>query len=591
MLYSEGIRCRVPTAEREFAAVRRVHGKQGAKRKAPAKYELPEPGEVATYVRRARPNGRKFWAVAGVSETATHVRREGDGYVDEVQAVHVIVSFGLDDVNPDDSEQVRRAFEFVARMMTGLYPGVQMKLVGQADGTRKAFHVHCVQNAVIAERMEVDGQVWEAGRKMSGALTDITRLRERVDEFIDLHGADYGVEQKLPSVREQKVEKRNARDRRMAARGEISNHDIIRAAFETAMDDARSVHMDGFIEVMSEHDVTVNYRVSRAGKPNERHTLSYRLDDMKTPVRGTTLGDHYAYESTVEQLEANAAGLPRERRPAKQHAGTPKPLPSLTAQELAEAQAVVNQLALEERAAQTEAQIAADFYDAKTEDLEAAFEARAIGDYEELARLANATREKALQRKTQRTQIAATTSPVAKTQAPAAVPVEPQPPTPEVNQDPMWRERMRAALKEADAVSQELSDRMINEYLREKEAANAADRERLAQIADVVIQPEHEIQTTSPPEIPATDLHREPGSPEAAVSAHEPHEARTATPETETTDAAPTADEAPLMTTHEVNPHLAAARKREEKLARLRAKLGADEVEGEQSADEPDFSR
>lgn len=579
VLYSEGILCRVPTAEREFAAVRRVHGKQGAKRKAPAKYELPEPGEVATYVRRARPNGRKHWAVAGAKETATHVRREGDGYVDESQAVHTIVSYGLDEVNPDDSEQVRQAFEFVVTMMTELYPGIQMKLVGQADGVGNAFHVHVVQNAVVVEDMEVDGQVWEAGRKLSGALTDIGRLRERADEFTDQHGAEYGIEQKLPSVTEQKAENRRTRDRRMAAKGRVSNHDIIRAAFETAMDDPRSVDLDSFVAVMSEHDVTVNRRIARAGKPGETNTLSYRLDDMKTPVRGTTLGDHYAFESAVQQLKADASGQERERRPEQQRVGAPKPLLSPTTQELADAQAVVKRLALEERTAQTEDRMNADFFPAITEDFDSAMEASRVGDFEELTRLATATREKESQRKAQRAQITTTSSPVVKAQAPSAVPARPQ------EQVSTWRARMHVALEEAGAQSQALSDRMINEYLREKETAKAADRE---QLAHAVIQPEHETQTTSPPGMSPTDLQRDPESPEAAVSAHEPEGTPAATPEAESIGAATAADETPLITTQEASPHLAAARKR---LARLRTELGADKVEGEPSAEGPDVGR
>ncbi|WP_166790039.1 relaxase/mobilization nuclease domain-containing protein [Cryobacterium sp. Sr3] len=476
VLYSEGIRCRVPTAEREFAAVRRVHGKQGAKRKVPAKYELPEPGEVATYVRRARPNGRKYWAVAAGSTAATHVRREGDGYVDEIQAVHVIVSFGLDEVNPDDPEQVRQSFEFVTAMMTRLYPGVQMKLVGQADGLgtatldgspgRALFHVHAVLQAVVVERMEVDGQVWEAGRKMSGALTDIGRLRERADDFIKQHGAEYGVEQKLPSVTERTAEKRRTRDRRMAAKGEISNHDIIRAAFEDSMEDPRSVDLSGFVEVMSEHDVTVNHRVSRAGKPGEKHALSYRLDVMKTPVRGTTLGDHFAFDSTIQQLEANASGQERERRPEKQRVGAPKPLPVLSAQELADAQTVVERLARSERAAQAEDQAAADFFPAIFEDFEAATEADRLGDFTELARLANANREKDATRKAQQAQTTATSSPDGTAQAQPVIAPDPRMTAPAVK--PSIEERMRAALAEVDEQANANTQRMIAEHMKAK---------------------------------------------------------------------------------------------------------------------------
>jgi hypothetical protein len=581
VLYSEGIRCRVPTAEREFAMTRRMHGKQGAKRKVPAKYELPEPGEVTTHVRRTRPNGRKYWAAAGDSETATHVRRDAGGYVDEIQAVHVIVSFGLDEVNPDDSEQVRRTFGFVANAMSELYPGVQMKLVGQADGMGKAFHVHCVQNAVIAEAMEVDGHIWVAGRKMSGALTDINRLRERVDEFIELHGASYGVEQKLPTLSEQRVERRNARDRRMAARGEISNHDIIRAAFEDSMDDVRAVDLDSFIAVMFEHEVTVKHRVTRAGKPSEEHALSYQLVDMSTPVRGSTLGDHYAYQSTVEQLNDNAVGLPRKRRPATQHAGTPKPCPSSTPQELADAEAVVERLAVKERAAQINDQMDIDLLPAMIEDLDAAVEAKRIGDFQELSRLANSTRAKEAQRRAQARQTTATSSPVAESaQPPFAAPANSILP-PNLKPDAVWRERAHAALQEAGAQGQALSDRMISDHLREKEAAKTANLEHAAESKSVYSK--HNSQTK--PAIiasPTSPQYPGPGSQDAAERIHEPEETRAVEPETEAIAAEHAAGAASIA--EEVSPHLLAARKR---LSRLRRDLDVGEIEGEPSVENP----
>ena len=579
VLYSEGIRCRVPTAEREFAAVRRVHGKQGAKRKVPAKYDLPEPGEVATHVRRARPNGRKYWDVAAGSTAATHVRREGDGYIEEIQAVHVIVSFGLDEVNPDDPEQVRRAFEFVATMMKDLYPGVQMKLVCQADGAGRAAHVHIVQNAVIVERMEVDGTVWEAGRKLSGALTDIGRLRERADDFVKQHGAEYGVEQKLPSVTEQKAEKRSTRDRRMAAKGEISNHDIIRAAFEDSMEDPRSVDLDGFVEVMSEHDVTVNHRVSRAGKPGEKHALSYRLDDMKTPVRGTSLGGHYAFDSAIQQLEDLASGQERERRPEQQRVGAPKPLPVPTAQELADAQALVERLARAERAAQAEDQAAADFFPAIIEDFEAATEADRIGGFTELARLANATREKEAIRQAPKARTTATPSPNARAQAQPVMTPGPQQPTPAVKRTS--REQIEAALVEATAQAKAGSENMIKEHLRYKEAAKAADRNRQAQRAEAALQTAPERQPLFG--VSLADLRmRAQATREAVMNAKKPEEVSEGTPESEMIRKATTGFEESLAASPRVGPHHAAEQKT---LQRLRAEL--IEVEDEESAEGP----
>jgi len=577
----------VPTAEREFAALRRVHDKQGAKRKVPAKYELPEPGEAATHIRRARPNGRKYWAAAADRATATHVRREGDGYVDEIQAVHVIVSFGLDEVNPDNPEQVRQSFEFVRAMMTGLYPGVQMKLVSQADGAGKAHHVHSVLNAVVLVRMDVDGQVWEAGRKMSGALTDIGRLRERADNFIEQHGAAYGVEQKLPSVTEQTAEKRSTRDRRMAAKGEISNHDIIRAAFEDAMNDARSTDLDGFVEVMSEHDVTVNHRVTRAGKPDEKHALSYRLDDMKTPVRGTSLGDHYAFDSAVQQLEANAAGEEREPRPEQLRVGAPKPLTVPTARVLADAQAVVDGLARAERAAQAEQQIKANFLPAIIEDFDAAVEADRLGDFIELARLANATREKEATRKAQEAQQAQTTaifSPDGKAQAQPVIAPDPRMTAPAVKLAP--NEQVEAVLEEVIAPAEAKRHQMITELLGNEEAAKAAEREQQAEAA-LQAAPERRTQGKPLFGVSLADLRK--GAQEnrgAAMNAQKSEEVSNGTPEPETIGEATTVVEEPPAASPRLSQHHVAERKR---LQRLRLELVEveDDDEDEQGAEGP----
>src|SRR5699024_7089831 len=157
------------TAVREFAAVRRQYGTQGRARRAPAKYTLPDDGEIATHVRHVNRSGRGSWRVAKPGETATHVRHEGvvyeqvrhgdgngthkrigknwvavdpseathrqveGGYVREREAVHVIVPFHLSEVDPNDPNDVRRAFDYALTMITSLFPGTQMKLVGQAD--------------------------------------------------------------------------------------------------------------------------------------------------------------------------------------------------------------------------------------------------------------------------------------------------------------------------------------------------------------------------------------------------------------------------------------------------------------------------
>ncbi|MGJ9373835.1 hypothetical protein [Nesterenkonia sp. CF4.4] len=395
VLYRDGINCRAETAVEEFTHLRRKHGHTGetAMRKVPATYTPPDPGEEATHLRKVYPGGRKYWAEPKDGETATHVRREGvayepagrgvathkragkrwledpanpthaaveGGYVRGSEAINLIYSFDLSSVNPRDTADTERAFRYVRAEIEEKFRAtdggcaVQAKLVAQADakgmmdqhGTMLTeggkFHVHAVLNAVQAQDMEIDGETFKAGRKLSAKATDIEWIRDKHDEFARDH-PEWGFAPQPKNREERQAEKRSAMDRRMASSGSKSNHDIIRDSYEACMDDARVSDLDNFIEIMREDfRVTVNHR----GK--KKPTLSYRLDDMPQPVRGQRLGDHYDYENTLSQLEAKASGLPRRRRPQESQQLPVKPDPVLAPTEIDEARRVVADLAYEE---------------------------------------------------------------------------------------------------------------------------------------------------------------------------------------------------------------------------------------------------
>lgn len=375
VLHAAGLHCRPESSTEEFAAVRRRHGKQGAMRKSPARYELPEHGEEATHVRDARPGGRKYWREARDDETATHVKHEG-GYVRQNEAVHFIIGFGPDEVNPQDPEQVAHAFEYTVAHFRETMPGLQVHLVGQADGKGMTpdpttgevsgkFHVHAVANAVVCEDMELAGRVWHAGSKMSGALTEIDSVRERHDAYMRDNPA-WGFTQKAKSVTEQKKEKRSVMDRRMRSRGERSNHDAIRDAmwsalhdprsvddaFRGTMGDPRTVDRSAFEAVMAEygakHGLSVEDPGWRRGKPPKQRKISYKLDGMATNVRGETLGEQYEADFIYRQLCAVAAGRDIEPRVESAVVGPARPVTKPTDDELTEARATIEELVREE---------------------------------------------------------------------------------------------------------------------------------------------------------------------------------------------------------------------------------------------------
>lgn len=375
VLHAAGLHCRPETSAGEFAALRRRHGKQGAVRKSPASYELPDDGEEATHVRDIRPGGRKYWREARDGEKATHVKYEG-GCVRQNEAVHFIIGFGPDEVNPQDPEQVAHAFEYTVAHFRETMPGLQVHLVGQADGKGMTpdpttgevggkFHVHAVANAVVYEDMEVSGRVWHAGSKMSGALTDIDSVRERHDAFMR-ENSDWGFTQKAKSVSEQKKEKRSVMDRRMRSRGERSNHDMIRDvvwsalhdprsvddAFRSTMGDPRTVDRSAFEAVMTEHGAEHGLSVEdpgwRRGKPPKQRKISYKLDGMPTNVRGEKLGEQYEADFISQQLRAIAAGKQIEARVESAVVGPARPVTVTTDDELTEARTAIADLVREE---------------------------------------------------------------------------------------------------------------------------------------------------------------------------------------------------------------------------------------------------
>lgn len=395
VLYRDAVNCRPETAIEEFAELRQKHGHYGrnAFRKVPANYTLPESGEDATHIRKIYPGGKKYWAEPKDGETATHLRREGvayepagravathrragrrwiedsanpthvaveGGYVRGTEAINLIYSFDLSSVNPNDAADTERAFQYVRAEIEDKFRAsdgtcaVQAKLIAQADAKGMVdehgnkltdggkFHVHAVLNAVQMKDMQIDGEIFKAGRKLSAKATDIEWIKDRHDQFARTH-PEYGFTPQPKDHAQRQADKRSAMDRRMTAQGGTSNHDLIREAFEASMDDARVTDLNTFIGVMrDDHEVTVNPR----GKKSP--TLSYKLPEMPQPVRGHRLGEHYRYESTLSQLEAKAAGLPRRKRPQKRQQLPPKPDPVPTQEEIEEARGVVSELAREE---------------------------------------------------------------------------------------------------------------------------------------------------------------------------------------------------------------------------------------------------
>ena len=389
----------------EFLGVREAFGTSGAMRKVRGQWKLPEDGQTATHVRRVSESGRGRWVLPGKGETATHLYEPGVVYeyvgrgkgthkksspqsrryvetdvggthiavqgalVPEHEVGHGIMSFSLAEVNPNDPKQVAAAFGYAVAMQRATRPGVQAVIVGQADGDQPLkggeepkFHVHIVENMTLYADMEVAGKFVKAGSKLAGDVTDIHRMRDAQDDFLDVHGHEYGLgPQQLPPSSEHAIDKRDAVDRRMAAQGKLSDHEKLKQMWDEAEDDPRVKAVADMIPVLEEMGAQTNHRVTRTGVNAGRESLTVKLPHMRAFAGAKRLGSRYDVEDTVNKdtgevlvlglrsrLELKGGGSPRPKRPEPVKAGPPRPIEPPTPHEISTAAAVVAQLALAE---------------------------------------------------------------------------------------------------------------------------------------------------------------------------------------------------------------------------------------------------
>lgn len=329
--------CGVSTAVDNFSQLRREYRQDKRERKLPGRYYEPDDPTDATHLKQG-----KNWREARSGEEATHVRVApenefamcNDGY-------HIIVSFGLHEVNPDDPQQTAEAFRFVEDSIQQIYPGQQGLLVGQTDaegspsararGEGGKFHVHYVTNSVLAKDMELGGTRFRAGQRQKGDLTNIDDVRRRMDDRLNTHHQEYGLPaQVMAPVGSREYERGVAskKDYYDRVKGKLSDEDRVRLAVDDALgniheregtqlggmssNDRLQVFGERLIE-MTGNEVQTSIRTTKAGDQKLR---SYRLDGRATPL-GRKLGKPYMDQGVQEQLEEIAQGT-WERQAAHQ---------------------------------------------------------------------------------------------------------------------------------------------------------------------------------------------------------------------------------------------------------------------------------
>lgn len=261
-----------------------------------------------------------------------------------VQAYHGIISFGQDELDPNDPEAWETALRIARATVREVFPTRQAMVVLQNDGAGGCLHVHVSVNSVDEK----------TGRSIDSSVTTHTYRERQADGSYELAGMALrfneilereGFQQRADLVEmmaeaQQRVRqggsaKLRAKDRREASeQRQAEKHEdwlirreesevqgiafsepepfsvaVLKQRVKQAMRDPRSTGFDAFVEVAKEHRVDVELR------PGTRGLAYVMLDEAGEPVaegtrarrRASTLGSGFMLDTVEAQCAENDA--------------------------------------------------------------------------------------------------------------------------------------------------------------------------------------------------------------------------------------------------------------------------------------------
>lgn len=202
-----------------------------------------------------------------------------------VQMYRIIQSFGLDELDPNNPDDVQRANEIGQALASELYPDKQSLIVTQADGEGGKLHNHILVNSVS----------FTDGKSLRGYRKEHEAVAEKTDEIL----VRYGMK---PLDTENTRVKRTSQEKRLAEQGKYVWKDDLRGRIDDLLKDTSITSREVFIErLRADFGVEAVYT-------DKRKYITYYFEDADgTPRRSrdNKLGTDYGKEALVEQFETN----------------------------------------------------------------------------------------------------------------------------------------------------------------------------------------------------------------------------------------------------------------------------------------------
>jgi hypothetical protein len=264
---------------------------------------------------------------------------------DRVQVKGFVFSWGLNELNPADPEDVEKARRVVSRFFDRLPPAARLQVAQgdgkSADGGPPKLHIHApVANVVLADCV-INGQTYRAGSSLGGKALDIEWMRHQFGECCELEGVPQTL---VPYI---KGDRRSGLDAAARRAGKRTNNDVCKDAVEESIRSGARTLQEFEVELAA-HGVELRVERKVSGKYAGQTWLAYRPVGAKGWTRDQFMGlERYGHAAVMAGLADPSSRTPRTVNPLP---GPPKPLPVPTAEQLNESATVVDELAAKGRA-------------------------------------------------------------------------------------------------------------------------------------------------------------------------------------------------------------------------------------------------
>lgn len=264
--------------------------------RAALRYALEEPSHKEGMDRVLMASGVNLDPKFAMLQMATTWQTFNKTHGEQIQVYRIIQSFGLDELDPNNPEDIIKANEIGNRLAHELYPDRQCAIVTHGDGEGGKLHNHIIVNSID----------FTTGKALRGDAKEWTTIRDKSDEILP----DFGL---TPLSKEKAKNSRSIGELKQSAAGKYVWKDDLKKRIEESLNDPYVIDQETFIEDMGMRGIEVRFR----GKKGVSYGFKDK-DDKERVSRGGKLGTSFDRSAVEETFSRNLQQMELDEKETKE---------------------------------------------------------------------------------------------------------------------------------------------------------------------------------------------------------------------------------------------------------------------------------